>query len=248
MIDVAIDAAQQGGQLAVSYFKNTPKVLYKADNTPVTIADKKTEKLIRKIISKKFPDHGIIGEELENVNPKAQYQWVLDPIDGTSDFVRKLPYWSTFVALLYQNQPIIGVVYSPVCEELYCAQKGKGLYLNGKKIKLSKISHLSQASLTHGSVNRFGQKGKLQGLATVAQKVQTRISLGSHNLNLLLKGDSDIQLEAAGSIWDFAAPSILVEEGGGRFSDFDGKKSLTSGTCMLTNGILHDEVLKLLNS
>lgn len=248
MIDIAIDAARKGGQLALSYFKNTPKVLYKSDNSPVTKADKNTEKLIREIIKKNFPDHGIIGEEMESVNPKSKYQWIVDPIDGTSDYVRKLPFWSTFVALLEKDMPIIGVIYSPAIGEIYSAQKGKGLFLNGKKILLSKTSQINLASLTHGSVNRFEQKGKLDGLVAVSQKVQTKNSVGSHNLNLLLKGYADIQLEAAGNIWDFAAPAILVEEGGGQYSDFNGEKSLTSGNCMLTNGILHNQVLKLLNS
>lgn len=248
MIDVAIDAAQKGGQLALSYFTKVKNVSYKADNSPVTIADKNTEKLIREIISKKFPDHGIIGEELPPVNPKAKYQWVIDPIDGTSSYVRGLPFWSTFVALLKKNEPIIGVVYSPSVDELFTAQRGKGLFFNNKKIMLSKISQLNLAGITHGSLNRFTTKGKLDGLAKICGKVQSKDSVGSHNLNLVLKGQAEVQLEAEGKIWDFAAPSILVEEGGGRYSDFDGKKSLTSGSCLLTNGLLHDQVLKLLNS
>src|SRR3989344_4652305 len=110
MIDVAINAAKAGGELALRYFKNQPKVSYKPDNSPVTKADIEVEKLIRKIISKKFPDHGIIGEELPPVNPKAKYQWIIDPIDGTRDFIRQIPYWAVYIALLENQKPIISAV------------------------------------------------------------------------------------------------------------------------------------------
>ena len=133
MLDVAIDAAKKGGDLAYRYFKNQPKVSYKPDNSPVTKADIETEKLIRKIITKKFPDHGIIGEELPPINPKAKYQWVIDPIDGTRDFIRQIPYWAVFIALLENNKPTIGIVYFPTEDLLISAQKGKGVVFGKKK-------------------------------------------------------------------------------------------------------------------
>src|SRR3990167_10034821 len=100
MTDVAIEAAKAAGQLALGYFKNLPRVTYKADKSPVTTADIEAEKLIRKIITKNFPDHGIIGEELPPVNPKAKYQWIIDPIDGTKRFSIGHPYWSILIAVL----------------------------------------------------------------------------------------------------------------------------------------------------
>src|SRR3989344_2215493 len=118
MLDVAIDAAKQAGDLALKYFNNQPKVTYKADKSPVTRADIEAEKLIRKILAKNFPDHGIQGEELSPVNPKARYQWVIDPIDGTKSFVRHLPFWSTLLALLENGKPIIGISYSPCDTEV----------------------------------------------------------------------------------------------------------------------------------
>ena len=99
MVDVAIEATKAAGELAYRYFKSQPKVSYKPDDSPVTRADIEAEKLIRKIISKKFPDHGIIGEELPPVNPKSRYQWIIDPIDGTRSFMIGLPLWSTLLAV-----------------------------------------------------------------------------------------------------------------------------------------------------
>src|SRR4030042_1336109 len=113
MIDVAIEAAKAAGELAYRYFKTQPKVSYKPDKSPVTKADIEAEKLIRKIISKNFPDHGFIGEELGQTNPNARFKWVIDPIDGTKQFVRGIPFWATLLALLENGKPILGVVYSP---------------------------------------------------------------------------------------------------------------------------------------
>ena len=247
MLDVAIDAARQGGELALKYFKTQPKVSYKADKSPVTRADIEAEKLIRKIITKKFPDHGIIGEELPPVNPKAKYQWVIDPIDGTRDFIRGIPFWNTFLAVLKDKKPIIGIIFTATYDELFVAQHGKGTYLNNKKTKVSKISDLKLACISHGPISVFKKKGKLKGLVKICDIVKHRRGFGSIGLNLLLKDQVDIFMEPGGGTHDFAAPSILIEEAGGNFSDFSGKSSLTSGCFVATNGILHDQVIRLLN-
>lgn len=248
MIDVAIDAVKKGGQLALRYFKNQPKVTYKPDNSPVTRADIETEKLIRKIITKNFPDHGIIGEELPPINPKAKYQWVIDPIDGTVDFTRGIETWSTYLAVLENGKPIIGIAFYPSSNELFSSQKGKGTYLNDKKTHVSKTKNLEYAFIAHGSLNRFGPKGKLGGLVKICDIVKGRKNFGSLSINLVLKGKVDINLEAGGGIHDFAAPAILVEEAGGKFSDFSDNFSLTSNEGICSNGFLHSQVLKLLNS
>lgn len=247
MIDVAVEAAKAAGELAYRYFKTQPKVTYKPDNTPVTQADIEAEKLIRKIITKHFPDHGIIGEELPAVNPAAKYQWVIDPIDGTKDFIRGLPFWGTYLGVLKDQKPIVGVAYYPYISELFAAQKSQGTYLNNKKTRVSKIKTLKEATISHGSVNRFKDRNKLEGLVRICQSAQTRRGFGSLSLNLLLKGQIDIYIEMGGAIQDFAAPSILVEEAGGKFTDVNGQFSLTSSNGLSTNGLLHNQVLKILN-
>src|SRR3990167_4924606 len=139
MINTAIEEAQKAGQLAYRYFKSQPKVTYKPDNSPVTRADIEAEMLIRKILTKKFPDHGIIGEELPPVNSKAKYQWVIDPIDGTKSFIRGMPSWGILLALLEDGKPIIGVYNSPATSEIFWTEKSKGAFLNGKKIHVSNV-------------------------------------------------------------------------------------------------------------
>lgn len=249
MIDVAIDAAKQAGELALKYFKTQPKVSYKPDNSPVTIADKKAELLIRKIISKKYPDHGIIGEEFEAKNPSAPLKWVIDPIDGTKGFIRGIPFWSTLLALLENDKPIIGICFFPAINEVYISQKNKGSYLNGKKIHVSKIKNLKYATLSYGSIKRFQDKGKLEGLINLSSKTQSNKGYSdAFGYSLVAQGKIDIFAEANNQIHDVAAPALLVEEAGGKFTDIYGKFSLTSGSDVATNGLLHKQVIKILNS
>ncbi len=246
MINVAIDAAKQAGALALRYSKTQPKVSYKPDNSPVTKADIEAERLIRKIISKKFPAHGFIGEELKPVNPNAKFKWVIDPIDGTKDYVRKIPTWATLIGLLEEGKPIIGVAFYPSTNEMFWSQKNNGTFLNGKKTKVSKVSKVDFSVIMHSSINRLKKIGKLTQTTNLCEISQGKRNHGAYNWNLLLKGSADVVIEI-GLIHDFAAPAILVEEAGGKFTDISGNFSLTSGNALATNGLLHNQVLKILN-
>ena len=249
MIDVAIGAAKQAGELALKYFKTQPKVSYKADKSPVTKADIEVEKLIRRIIGSKFPNHGIIGEEFGQSKPNAKYKWVIDPIDGTRLFIRGIPLWSVLIAVLKDNNPIIGINFSPAIGEFALAEKNKGAFLNDKRIHVSKISDIKLSFLGHGSVKRFSEIKMLKKFLKVAEKIQSiRGYSDSYALNLLASGKIDIYLEPRAAIHDLAAPAIIVKEAGGKFTDFSGKFSITSGNAVATNGLLHDQVLKILNS
>lgn len=247
MLDVAIQAAKAATKITLKYFKNQPKVSYKPDKSPVTIADKTAEKLIRHIIAQKFPDHGIIGEELEPTNPKARYQWIIDPIDGTRDFIRGMKLWSTFIAVADQRKVIAAVAYYPTTEEMFTAELGKGTRLNGKKIKVSKINNLDIAYMSHGQITRFETNGFFDNFMKVARIVNSKRNFGSYSLAQLLNGHVDIYLEPGGGVWDFAAPSLLVTEAGGKFTDFAGRNKIDSGNAILTNGLLHSKVLNLFN-
>ena len=247
MINTAIEAAQKAGQLAYRYFKSQPKVTYKPDNSPVTRADIEAEKLIRKIISKKFPDHGIIGEELPPVNPNSRFQWVIDPIDGTRDFIRNFPFWAVFIAVLCDKNPLIGVVYFPVASDLLIAQKSKGAFINDQKVQVSKTKKLKEAYVCFGTIKRFIQFDRMGKLTKICAIARAGRSYGNLNLKFFLEGKADVMLESYGAMHDFAAPAILVTEAGGKFTDFSGKFSLTSGNAVATNGLLHNQVLKILN-
>lgn len=248
MLDFAIEAAKAGARIGLNYFQKTPKISYKADKSPVTIADKTAEKTIRAMIARRFPDHGIIGEEFSAVNPKANYQWVIDPIDGTRDYVRGLPLWATFVGLMESGKTIAAVAFYPATDEMFTAEKGKGTYLNAKRTRVSKVSNLAQSYMSHGQITRFELQGYFDQFVEVAREIGSKRSFGSYSLATLLKGNVDIYMEPGGSIWDFAVPSLLVPEAGGKFTDFAGEFKIDSGNGLMTNGILHDKVLRIFNS
>ncbi len=248
MLKTALEAAKKGGFLAEKYFNNLPKVNFKSDKSPFTIADIETEKLIRKIISSKYPDHGIIGEELPPINPKSNIQWVIDPIDGTRDFVRGIPFWATYIAVLKTNKPILGVVFMPSTNDMMTAKLSEGAFLNGKKTKVSKTKKLSDAYISFGQLKRFEKQKKVRELVNLCKTASASRGYGNLGFKFLIEGKIDISLESYGGLYDFAAPSIILKEAGGEFSDFSGKFSLTTGNGVYSNGLLHQQIIKILNS
>jgi histidinol-phosphatase len=248
MLNTAIEAAKEGAKLASKYFNNLPKVAWKEDESPVTKADVETEKVIRGYINRHYPDHGIHGEELPDKKSKSPYTWVIDPIDGTRDYIRGIPFWATYVAVLKNNEPIIGVIYLPILGDLITAEKGKGTFLNGKRVQVSKIKKLKEAYISHGQLRRFAHIGKEKQLIKLSKIIRATRSYGNFGLKMLLEGKIDAMIEAYGALHDFAATSIVVEEAGGNFTSLSGKKSLTEGTGLWTNGLIHKQVLDILNS
>lgn len=249
MLKTAIEAAKKSAEVTLKYFNNQPTIQYKIDKTPVTIADQQAEKLIRKIVSKRFPNHGFVGEEFGNTKPNAQYKWVIDPIDGTKSFIRGIKYWGTLISVLKDNEPIIGVYSSPATGEIFWAEKGKGTFLNGKRIQLSKISQLEKSFIGYGSIHYFQKHNKTKQLLKLCESSQSRMgSSDCQGFNYLLKGQIDAFIFAHAYIYDIAAHVVLVKEAGGRFCDFNGDEILTNDNGIFTNGLLHSKILKILNS
>lgn len=247
MIDVATEAVKEAGELANRFFKSQLKVNYKTDNSPVTKADRQVEQIVRKRIAKRFPEHGIIGEEFPPVNPHAKYQWIIDPVDGTRDFSRGVPIWSTILAVLESGKPILGVMFFPALNELFVAQKGGGAYLNSRQVQVSKQRQLKSAYASVAGLVKITPKVKNQ-IGRISHTALSLRALGSYGWSPLLQGRTEIYVAFKGKIYDFAAPAILVEEAGGKFTDLSGKFSLTSGNALGTNGHLHSQVLKLFSS
>ena len=250
MLDVAIDAAKKAGDHAYSYFKNLSEFSRKQDRSPVTRADIEAEQIAKKIILKKFPDHDFVGEEEETeISGVSPYKWIVDPIDGTRDFIRGLGIWCTLLAVLKNDEPIIGIAYFPDFNELYSAQKGKGAYLNGKKISVSSEKSLEESFITLSSAQHFSlDQNKPNQYHEVCIKADMNRSLGSWGFALVFKGVADAYIAGRGKIWDFAALAVLCEEAGGRWTDFSGEKKLDTNSIILSNGLIHDQVLKILNS
>ena len=221
----------------------------KGDETPVTIADKQSEQVIRAEISKYFPGHDIFGEEFgRSDNEGSDFLWLIDPIDGTKSFVRQYPFFSTQIALMYQGELVMGVSNAPLFGEMAWARQGSGAYLNGKKIKATQqfISHSSCVST--GNIQSFVDKNwqKLGQLLTKFSKIRGYGDF--YHYHLLASGKIDLVVESDVNILDIAALTVIVREAGGVVTNIQGKPiDLQTTSILAGTDTTHALGLKTLN-
>ncbi len=247
-LEAAKAAAQAAADIINRYYRSQIAVERKADNSPVTRADVDSEKAIRRLLESRFPDHGFYGEETGRSDRSSDFLWLVDPIDGTKSFVRKYPFFSTQIALMYQGRIIVGVSSAPVFEELAWAAAGSGAWLNGKQIRVSDIRNIRDASISTGNLatlaagERWSRWGQI-----VAMADRIRGYGDFYHYHLLAAGCIDAVIESDVNILDVAALSLIVEEAGGRFTDLEGKPVTLGITSVLaTNSVLHLPVLEAL--
>ncbi|MDR1522371.1 MAG: inositol monophosphatase [Endomicrobium sp.] len=251
--NVALTAAQKGAEVLLKHYNGKLNIEYKSEIDPVTQADKGSQKAIIKIIKDTFPEHGILAEE-DGVNEvDKEYCWIIDPLDGTVNFVHSLPMFAVSVGLKYKNEIITGVVYSPLMNEVFIAEKGKGAWLNSKKIKVSSIKDNIRALGVTGfpySIKKDNNK-ILKNFERVIVKAQGVRRLGSAALDLayVACGRFEFFWEQDLKAWDIAAGILLVKEAGGIVSDYSGDKDCLFKSTMLASNILkiHKEILKIVN-
>lgn len=247
-LQVAIEAANESAKLISKYFNlQGLETSYKDDNSPLTIADIEAEKLIREIVSNNFPEHKIVGEELEDSGSVNEYKWIVDPIDGTIKFARGIPLFSTQIAMLERDAPVVGVTNNVALGELFYASVGEGAWCDGQSLSVSKTSKLEKAFVSDGSLKHFLKAGYLDQHAELVSKCRSRGFGDAYAYTLLASGKVDVVIEAKTKPWDIAASIVLVEEAGGKVTDFQGKPiDLNTDKdiqIIASNGILHDEVL-----
>lgn len=245
----AIDVCKEAGKLALKYFSHGVEVTMKPDNTPVTRADKECEALIRSSIAKSFPNDAILGEEEEAREAKedSKRKWIIDPIDGTYNFARGIPIFSVLLALEQDGEIVVGVVHNPAKDETYYAEKGHGAFFNGKRVKVSNINDLENSLFLFGGPNRILKEGLWAGFSRLIETTYRQRGLGDYlNFAYVFEGKAEVMIEVGLYPWDLAPMKVIVEEAGGRFSDLDGGDSVYTGSCMISNGKVHDDCLKLL--
>lgn len=226
---------------------------YKGEVDLVTQFDRKSQDLIIKSLLTRFPDFGILSEENISQNLNAPRRWIVDPLDGTTNFAHNLPIWAISVGLEIEKKIILGVVYDPTRRELFSALKGQGAYLNGKRIRVSKTGRLSQSLLVTGFPYdvRQSKDNNLNHFNNFAVRAQAVRRLGSAALDLCYTacGRFDGYWEMKLSPWDQAAGSLILEEAGGRITDFKGKKFSIYGNEVLgTNGLIHHQMMRVLDA
>lgn len=245
-LKVALDAAKNAEEILLSYYNaDTLDVTLKPDETPVTRADTEAEKAIRETIKQSFPDHGFLGEEYGIEKGDSPYVWIIDPIDATKNYIRKIPVFGTQIALMEGEELILGVSNAPLLDELLYAEVGKGAFLNGNQIKVSDVSQSSDAMICHGGLKWFVEKGTFRGVYNLINDVARSRGFGDfYSYHLVASGRADVVIEAAISIWDIAAITVIVREAGGSVTDIKGKEITTETDSLIaTNGILHRTVL-----
>lgn len=245
-LKIAIEAAKKGAEVALKYFTNLPPVIIKPDNTPVTKADKETEEIIRNHITQNFPNASFVGEEFGGSFTQGDV-WIIDPIDGTKNFIRGIPMWSILIALWRDGEIIAGLSYMPGINEMLYAEKGIGAFLNDRKIATSKIEKIADATITHtGNPFSFKNPASIGNLLNAS--AHSRGFGDAYSYHLVANGRADINFEPEVSIWDVAPFKIIIEEAGGKITSLNGSPwSLDIKDFVATNGLLHDEVIRILN-
>lgn len=240
-------AARAAGEVAVRYYRGGFDVTIKPDQTPVTQADREAEQVIVERLARAFPACGFLGEEFGQQGPQGR-RFIIDPIDGTKNFVRRIPLWATLIALEEDGEVTAGVIHNPVTGAMYGAARGVGAFLDGERTYVSSSETLHEAHLLHAGLGTLREAGYWEGFVRLVDATSRQRGFGDYvGYGLVAEGKAEIYLEADLKPWDLAPCKILVEEAGGRFTDFEGTPTIYTGTALATNGRLHDTVLRTLH-
>ena len=242
---VAIQAAQLSGEIIKKYFRNLTEIEIKTDESPVTIADKQAEELIRQIIRKNFPNHGIIGEEFAEENPDAEFKWIIEPIDGTKSYVAGFFDFGTIIGLLYQNEPIFSLVHQPLLNEIIIGDNSTAS-LNGKTISVRRDTQLIQATLLTTDYATIPNLERFTQLTKQVKQVRTWGNCYGHVMVAL--GYADIMIDPIMKFWDIAGIIPIIKGAGGVVSDYNGKNPINSSSLISCGSLfLQKAVLEYLS-
>lgn len=248
-LDAALEAARAAAQIIRHYYQRDVQVQLKADQSPVTEADVKSEQAIRKILGERFPAYGFYGEETGTSRGDGRHLWLVDPIDGTKSFVRQCPFFSTQIALLRDGELVLGVSSAPACGELAWAEKGMGAFLDGRPIRVGAVSELSQAIVSTGNLKTLAKSPQWSRFGELIPRVSRIRGYGDFvHYHLLARGSLDVVIESDVNILDIAALTVIVREAGGVFTDLQGSAVGLDTTSVLAanNATLHTAVLEAL--
>jgi histidinol-phosphatase len=229
-VEAAKRVAQEAGALALDYARRGVTAETKSDESPVTAADRACEKLIVEVLSREFPDDGILGEEGANRESRSGRKWIIDPIDGTKDFVRGIPLWAVLIGLEDNGRIVVGAAHSPGQNALLWAARGLGAFANGVSIRISAKTRPEDAVLCFNGLNKIGVSAMETPVLPWVRKFWAVHGLGGAvDAMLVAQGKADVWIEPNAAAWDLAPLKILVEEAGGTLRSFSGEDTIYGG-------------------
>jgi myo-inositol-1(or 4)-monophosphatase len=247
-LDFATETAWLAGRITLGYFQSDLLPDFKVDDSPVTIADRRSEELIRSRIEKHFPGHAVVGEEFGETETKgASHRWFIDPIDGTRAFVRGVPLYAVLIGLEIEGQIRVGVAYFPALGEMLAAASGEGCWWNGRRARVSTVSRLEDGILTHADAASFERYGR--GAAWERLKGAAGFRAGwsdAYGYLLVATGRSELMLDPIMSAWDCAPWPPILGEAGGYFGDWQGNTTIHTSESLATTLTLLPQVLDLI--
>lgn len=245
-LETAIAAARAGGEIALRYFQSKLEVEQKVDRSPVTIADREAEVRIAEVLLEAFPDYGILGEEFGE-RGEARVRWIIDPIDGTKSFIRGIPYFATLIALEEEGEVTTGVMYAPALDDLLYARKGGGAFDRHGPLRVSAIDRIDRSMLVFGSPGVFRQNDAWAVYERLVDCSGRQRGYGDYfGYTFIARGQAEAMVDLDLKPWDLAPVKIIIEEAGGRFTDFSGKPTIYGGTAVASNGRIHDRLLDII--
>ena len=246
-LEFARHLAKLSAQVIKPYFRSDVQVDLKADLSPVTIADRRAEEVMRAAIQTEFPDHGVLGEEFGHDRPDAEIQWILDPIDGTKSFVSGSYLFGTLIAVVKHGRPILGVINHPIFDD-FLVGDGQQTRLNDRPVRVRTCTRITDAILlntSHWNVHNYQNGAAFEALS---RRVGRYNNWGDcHGYYLVATGGADIMTDPVLNPWDLMALIPIIEGAGGRITDWQGNDPIGGRGAVATGGLIHDEVIRLLN-
>jgi histidinol-phosphatase len=249
-LDLALRLADLADAQTLAGFRDPAlQVEMKADHTPVTGIDRGVERAIREALAVERPDDRVVGEEFGGTEETASRRWIVDPIDGTKNFVRGIPIFATLIALEQEGELTMGVASAPALGRRWWAERGGGAFADGRPIHVSAVDRVEDAHLCYTSVAGWEERGLGDRFLALTRRCGRTRGLGDFYQHVLVaEGAADLAVEPDVALWDLAALLVIVEEAGGRFTNLSGRRTAAGGSAVSSNGLLHDEVLAALRA
>jgi len=242
----AIQFARKAGDHTLTYFRNKLAVEFKGDQSPVTVADREAELILRECIQETYPDHGIIGEEYGSYQPEARVTWVLDPIDGTQSFIHGIPLYTTLIGIMVDKKPVVGIIYAPAMNEMLDAVTGMGARLNHTTIQVRNVETLTEATVLTTDVRNVERYGFKAFHDVLVDQCKVHRTWGDAYGHLMVaSGRADIMVDPVLNLWDAVPLMTILPEAGGVFMDREGKEAEFSGHGISTSRMLKPQLIKL---